>query len=110
MFDGGLEEITEIDNDMPSAVPEYFSSIELPKSPIRRNSGKNFGKKKNILSHTVEVSRSLSAISSERNKIKANYYKQKLLLLERQTVAKEKKANALALIAESIAAKYKTNK
>ncbi|KAL5244253.1 hypothetical protein ACI65C_011663 [Semiaphis heraclei] len=105
----GLEEITENDNDMPS-VPEYFSSIQLPKSPIRSNSGKNFRKKKNILSRIVEASRSLASISSERNKLKANYYKQKLLLLERQTVAKEKKANALCLIAESIAAKYKINK
>ncbi|KAL5244242.1 hypothetical protein ACI65C_011652 [Semiaphis heraclei] len=112
MFDAcfsGLEEITENDNDMPS-VPEYFSSIQLPKSPIRSNSGKNFRKKKNILSRIVEASRSLASISSERNKLKANYYKQKLLLLERQTVAKEKKANALCLIAESIAAKYKINK
>ncbi|KAL5245813.1 hypothetical protein ACI65C_012951 [Semiaphis heraclei] len=112
MFDAcfsGLEEITENDNDMPS-VPEYFSSIQLPKSPIRSNSGKNFRKKKNILSRTIEASRSLASISSERNKLKANYYKQKLLLLERQTVAKEKKANALCLITQSIAAKYKINK
>lgn len=56
----------------------------------------------------MEASRSLVSISSERTKLKANYYKQKLLLLERQTVAKEKKANAMALIAETIAAKYKT--
>ena len=75
---------------------------------IRSNSKKNVGKKKNTLSHTVEASRSLVSISSERTKLKANYYKQKLLLLERQTVAKEKKANAMALIAETIAAKYKT--
>lgn len=58
--------------------------------------------RKNAFKNTISATKSFAAISQERTKIKERYYEKKLLLLERIAVAKEKKAEALISIAQSL--------